>query len=112
MRVTVLYFAAARELAGCRCAREADAPAACAGPRSPAPPAADARAAPARSEESAETPEGCTAGQLLEQLCVRHAGLAALSPALQLALNQRYAPRDAPLAEGDELALIPPISGG
>ena len=73
-------------------------------------PAADARAA--RSEETAEAPEGCTAGQLLAQLCSRHAGLAALSPSLQLALNQRYAPRDAPLAEGDELALIPPISGG
>ena len=64
------------------------------------------------SEETAEAPEGCTAGQLLAQLCSRHAGLAALSPSLQLALNQRYAPRDAPLAEGDELALIPPISGG
>jgi molybdopterin converting factor subunit 1 len=81
MRVTVLYFAAARELSGC-------------------------------SEECADAPAGCTAGELLALLCARHAGLAALVPSLQLALNQRYAPRDAPLADGDELALIPPISGG
>ena len=66
----------------------------------------------ARSEEAADAPEGCTAGQLLALLAAKHAGLAALAPSLQLALNQRYAPRDAPLADGDELALIPPISGG
>ena len=104
MRVTVLYFAAAREIAGCRRASPARAIFCVALRRLP-----DARS---RSDESADAPDGCTAGQLLAQLCARHAGLEALSPSLQLALNQRYAPRDAPLSDGDELALIPPISGG
>lgn len=29
-----------------------------------------------------------------------------------VAINQNYAPRDTPLQEGDELALIPPVAGG
>jgi MoaE-MoaD fusion protein len=33
-------------------------------------------------------------------------------PGLLYALNQEYADRDRPLAEGDEVALIPPVSGG
>jgi MoaE-MoaD fusion protein len=31
---------------------------------------------------------------------------------LLYAVNREYAPRDRPLAEGDEVALIPPVSGG
>lgn len=31
---------------------------------------------------------------------------------LLYAVNRRYADRDAPLADGDEVALIPPVSGG
>jgi MoaE-MoaD fusion protein len=31
---------------------------------------------------------------------------------LLYAVNKQYAPRDAPLADGDEVALIPPVSGG
>ncbi len=59
-----------------------------------------------------EVPDGCTAAALLALLAARHPGLDTLLPSLQLAVNQRYAPRDAPLAPGDEVALIPPISGG
>ena len=59
-----------------------------------------------------DAPDGCTAGALLTQLAAAHPGLDALYPTLQLAVNQRYASRDAALAHGDEVALIPPISGG
>ena len=33
-------------------------------------------------------------------------------PGLLLAVNREYADRDRPLADGDEVALIPPVSGG
>jgi molybdopterin synthase catalytic subunit/molybdopterin converting factor small subunit len=39
-------------------------------------------------------------------------GLGEEPPGLLYALNQEYADRDQPLAEGDEVAMIPPVSGG
>ncbi len=111
MRVTVLFFAAARELAGCR--RAAARPAALRG-LLPALTRATlfARFVCACSEAAVDAPDGCTAGALLPLLAAAHPGLEALFPSLQLAVNQRYAARDAPLRDGDEVALIPPISGG
>ncbi len=31
---------------------------------------------------------------------------------VRVAINQRFAPADTPLADGDELAFLPPITGG
>ncbi len=111
MRVTVLFFAAARELAGCR-----RAPQPCKSTRSLSPlrnlfMRTELALAP-RSEAQVDAPDACTACALLALLAAAHPGLDALYPTLQLAVNQRYAPRDALLAPGDEVALIPPISGG
>ncbi len=39
-------------------------------------------------------------------------GLGEEPPGLLYAVNQTYAPRDTALADGDEVALIPPVSGG
>jgi len=39
-------------------------------------------------------------------------GLAAEPPGLLYAVNKEYAPADRELADGDEVALIPPVSGG
>ena len=39
-------------------------------------------------------------------------GLGEEPDGLLYAVNKRYAPRDTPLADGDEVALIPPVSGG
>jgi molybdopterin synthase catalytic subunit len=39
-------------------------------------------------------------------------GLGDEPPGLLYAVNQEYAPRDRELADGDEVALIPPVSGG
>jgi len=38
--------------------------------------------------------------------------LGAESAGLLYAVNRKYAPREAPLADGDEVAVIPPVSGG
>jgi molybdopterin synthase catalytic subunit len=53
---------------------------------------------------------GTTAGQLLARLAAGAPDLARLR--LTLAVNRSYAEHGRVLAEGDEVALIPPISGG
>jgi molybdopterin converting factor subunit 1 len=45
-------------------------------------------------------------------LVSRHPALAARRPSLAAAVNRAYAAFDAPLQEGDEVAFIPPVSGG
>ncbi len=59
-----------------------------------------------------ELPEGTTAGGLLQRVTADHPPLARLAPSLRLAVNQEYVESAHPLAEGDEVALIPPVSGG
>jgi molybdopterin synthase catalytic subunit len=54
-----------------------------------------------------ELPDGALVGDALERL----AGVTAGVPAV-LAVNREYADRGAALHEGDEVALIPPVSGG
>lgn len=39
-------------------------------------------------------------------------GDGALPTGLRVAINQRFATADTPLADGDELAFLPPITGG
>ncbi|NVO30633.1 molybdopterin converting factor subunit 1 [Hymenobacter lapidiphilus] len=58
-----------------------------------------------------ETAAGQSARGLLSELHARYPALAALS-SLAVAVNNEYAADDAPLHERDEIALIPPVSGG
>ncbi len=55
---------------------------------------------------------GLTAGQLLERLGVEHPSIAGLAGKIQIAVNRRIVTLAEPLADGDEVALIPPVSGG
>lgn len=57
-------------------------------------------------------PDGATAGDLLAALAAQHPEVAAMQPSLALAVNQEYARRDTVLRDGDEVALLPPVSGG
>lgn len=57
-----------------------------------------------------ELPEGATVGALLDRLTTRHPWLREVPVAV--ALNQALAGRDDRLAAGDEVALLPPVSGG
>jgi molybdopterin synthase catalytic subunit len=55
-------------------------------------------------------PEGATVAHLLEQL--RDGGAHPVWSSLAVAVNREYAAASAVLHEGDEVALLPPVSGG
>ena len=57
-------------------------------------------------------PEGTTVGALEAHLCSEHPPLRGLWPRLAVAVNGEVAARHAMLEEGDEVALLPPVSGG
>lgn len=65
-----------------------------------------------RSDLAVELPEGATAEDAFRQLAAQHPALGSRRAHLQAAVNRRYSPFDAPLADGDELVFIPPVSGG
>jgi molybdopterin synthase sulfur carrier subunit len=54
---------------------------------------------------------GTTVGELKTELVARYPALAGLG-SLQLAVNQCFADDDRVLSASDEIALIPPMSGG
>jgi len=64
-----------------------------------------------RDEIALELPAGATAGDALAAVRARP-GSERLPPKPMLAVNQRYAKAEAVLADGDEVALIPPVAGG
>jgi molybdopterin converting factor subunit 1 len=65
-----------------------------------------------RETEEIDLPDGADVRAALDALSGRHPSLAALRPYLQVAVNQESAPATTLLADGDELALIPPVAGG
>jgi molybdopterin synthase catalytic subunit len=60
-----------------------------------------------RDELELELPEGARVRDALESVADVAGGLRVV-----MAVNREYADEDAPLRAGDELALIPPVSGG
>ncbi len=69
-----------------------------------------------RSEERLALPEGvASVAELAAWLRARDAaGGAAFDPAVAVraAVNQVFAPPSTPVAEGDEVAFFPPVTGG
>ncbi len=59
-----------------------------------------------------DVPEGSTAGDVWSQLVEAHPQLAGATRSLMFAVNQAYAEPATELHEGDEVAFIPPVSGG
>ena len=59
-----------------------------------------------------ELPEGADVGYLADEMRRRYPGLTHDASALVVAVNQEYADHDYVLSDGDEVALIPPVSGG
>ena len=67
------------------------------------------------SAETVELPEGLTVGQLRDQLLARsdaYAQALSRTRAVRCALNQTLCKEGALLADGDELAFFPPVTGG
>jgi molybdopterin converting factor subunit 1 len=65
-----------------------------------------------RSQDTLELPAGAKVGDVLEHYAGGTPRLKDYLPSLAVSLNQEYAKRDAALNENDEVALLPPVSGG
>ena len=63
-------------------------------------------------ETTLDIGEGLTAGDALDLLLRGHPDGASIAPSVMLAVNREYVKAGHPLRDGDELALIPPVSGG
>jgi molybdopterin synthase catalytic subunit len=65
-----------------------------------------------RQEITVNLPEGATVSDLAEHLGREYPRLKPILPGLAFAVNEEYRSRDYVLHDNDEVALIPPISGG
>ena len=73
---------------------------------------ARAREVAGTGEASLRVPRGATVADVARALGSEHPGLSPHLEHCSFAVNERYATREERLAEGDELAVIPPIGGG
>lgn len=64
------------------------------------------------AELERELPEGATARLLWDTLAGEYAGLEAYRAAVSAAVNAEYASMNHCLSDGDEVAFLPPVSGG
>lgn len=82
MKLTIRYFAAARELCG-------------------------------RDREEIEVPEASlVVHELARMLGKRHPRLEEYIHRMRMAINEDFASQDAPLKDGDEVVIMPPVAGG
>ncbi len=63
-------------------------------------------------ELSLEVADGQTVGGLYHELCARFPRLADYESIFLYSVNAEYVPADHILRDGDEVAFIPPVSGG
>jgi molybdopterin converting factor subunit 1 len=65
-----------------------------------------------RRMEDREVPEGTSVGDLIDQIVAEYPTIERLRRSTMLMVNQEYVEPAHVLSEGDEVALIPPVSGG
>ena len=70
------------------------------------------REALGRARDELTLPEGATAGDVLDKVLAKQPALASVRRSLMVMVNQTYAAPGTMLSDGDEVALIPPVSGG
>ncbi len=73
---------------------------------------AAAREAAGRGRLAVAHREGLTAAAVWDDLVRELPALAPLAASVSVAVNHRFVPRDTALAAGDEIAFLPPVSGG
>jgi molybdopterin converting factor subunit 1 len=73
---------------------------------------AAAREIVGQGEVAIEMKDGSTVGDLMESVFSRHPGLKGMAESLVFAVNRELAERSAGLQDGDEVGVIPPVSGG
>jgi molybdopterin synthase catalytic subunit len=64
------------------------------------------------SSEDLTVPDQATAADVVEHYQERITRLRGIAHAIAISINQEYSAIDAPLHAGDEIALLPPVSGG
>lgn len=64
------------------------------------------------SELERAVDEGATVREVWEGLAAEHPAIAAYTGSVSCAVNAEYARMSARLAEGDDVAFLPPVSGG
>ena len=70
------------------------------------------REAAGKANVEVDVAEGSTAGELAEKIVGMYPSIAGDPSRLVVAVNQEFAEHTQILAVGDEVALIPPVSGG
>lgn len=65
-----------------------------------------------RRQVTLDLPSGSTVRALLVRLTKRYPPLEPYLPTLSVAVNRAYADKDTELHNGDEVACLPPVSGG
>jgi molybdopterin converting factor subunit 1 len=63
-------------------------------------------------EVEIELPDGTTAGELFQRYCRQHTHLSRYANNTMVSVNLEFVPPETLLHEGDEIAFIPPVSGG
>jgi molybdopterin converting factor subunit 1 len=64
------------------------------------------------SELARDIAPGSTIGSVWRQLASEYPALEAYERSISSAVNADYARMDTPLSDGDEVAFLPPVSGG
>ncbi|WP_353063508.1 MoaD/ThiS family protein [Tunturibacter psychrotolerans] len=65
-----------------------------------------------RGDEEMVLAEGASVADLITACRGRYAGAGKIWDSMAVAVNQEYARAEMVLGEGDEVALLPPVSGG
>ncbi|MGF1459183.1 MAG: MoaD/ThiS family protein [Leptolyngbyaceae cyanobacterium] len=65
-----------------------------------------------QAELTLELPAGATVGTVRDRLLAEHAELEPWRDLTRFGVNFQFVEADAPLQAGDEVVLIPPVSGG